>query len=108
LENLVKEGEPCWIEAEYRGEMGGSVLRDLLESRIQGSSLEILRIRNPLALPRNLSGLSEEESLAELDPEEIFARCLEAREIPEEERPRKMNLFRAALRDMREEDLRAE
>ncbi|HOO64539.1 MAG TPA: exonuclease SbcCD subunit D C-terminal domain-containing protein, partial [Synergistaceae bacterium] len=108
LENLVKEGEPCWIEAEYRGEMGGSVLRDLLESHIQGSSLEILRIRNPLALPRNLSGLSEEESLAELDPEEIFARCLEAREIPEEERPRKMNLFRAALRDMREEDLRAE
>ncbi len=108
LENLVKEGEPCWIEAEYRGEMGGSALRDILESRILGSPLEILRIRNPLDVSRRLSGLSEENRLAELDPEDVFARCLEARNVAEKERPGKMAFFRAALRDMLEEDSLAE
>jgi exonuclease SbcD len=108
LDSLAGEGESCWIEVECRDVAGGSVLRERLEERIAGRPLEILRIRTPLDLSRSLGVLSEEECLAELDPEEVFGRCLEAHHIPEEERPRKMNLFRGALRDMREEDLRAE
>ena len=108
LDELARQGEPCWIEVECRESSGGSALRDFLERSIEGTSLEILRIRNPLALSQRLSGLPEESRLAELDPREIFARCLEAHNIPEEERSQKMDFFSAALRDMQEEDSRAE
>ncbi len=108
LDELARQGEPCWIEVECRESAGGSALRDFLERCIEGTSLEILRIRNPLALSQRLSGLPEESRLAELDPREIFARCLEAHNIPEEERSQKMDFFSAALRDMQEEDSQAE
>ncbi len=108
LKELLEENEPCWIEVECREAAGGSALRERLEADMAGSALEILRIRPPLDLPRRLGGLSEEEELGDLDPEEVFVRCLEACGISEEERPRKIDLFRAALRDMWEEDFRAE
>jgi exonuclease SbcD len=108
LFHLGREKEPCWIEVECAAEIGASGLRETLERCIEGTSLEILRIRNPLDLSRRLSGFSEESHLAELDPEEIFLRCLEAREVPEEQHPRKRAFFRAALREMQEEDSQAE
>jgi exonuclease SbcD len=108
LSDLAGERESCWIEVECAAEIGASALREALEQCIEGSSLEILRIRNPLDLSRRLSGFSQECRLAELDPEEIFLRCLEAREIPEEQHPRKRAFFRAALREMLEEDSQAE
>ena len=107
LRELTLHGDNIWIEVVYRGEEIVPDLRERVFAWAAGSKLEILRIKNERALKNVLDGWGNSvpaESLDDLDESDVFLRCLEARSIPESERPGLLNTYREALSSLRSDE----
>ncbi len=87
LDRLLAEAAEAWLEIDYTGADILGDLKERLEARVARSGLEILRLRNHQIVDRVLGVLNPGETLDVLDNDEIFRRCLEAREVPEDQRP---------------------
>lgn len=85
-EQLLERGESVWLEIVHDGHELLGDLRDRLEELTAESSLEVLRISSSRSQGQTLSG-DREETLADLDPVEVFDLCLRKNEVPEEQRP---------------------
>jgi len=85
---LVADKSTAWLEIDYSGTDTPSDLRTRLHQAIEGTSLEILRIKNSSLLKtlRQQTG-NQEEALEDLTATDVFTRCLDAHEVPAEERP---------------------
>lgn len=79
--------ENIWLEIEYDGEELIPNLREKLELEVQATGLEILRIKNQRIREQVIEAQYQEESLQELDVYQVFDRCLDAHQIPLEQRP---------------------
>jgi exonuclease SbcD len=86
IEKLAASGTRAWLEVEITSPAGLTNINARFEELLKGSGLEILRIKNKTAADRALTRLSETETLETLDDADVFARCLETFEVPEEER----------------------
>ncbi len=86
VEALVAGGESVLAELRYTGDEIVPDLAVRMEELVQGSRVELLRVINQRALARLLPGAGERLSLGELEPAEVFERCLEENEVPEEQR----------------------
>jgi len=84
---LKEHGEHIWLEIEYTGEALVENLRELLEQAVEGTQLEILRIKNNRIVEMALHRLDEEDLLENLDVKEVFQRCLDYQRIEEADRP---------------------
>ncbi len=104
---LKAAGSRAWLEVEYNGRDMVNDLRELLDEVVAGSGLEILRIKNARMIERMI-GQVEEETLDDLAPGDVFARCLEAFEVPAEDQEELKNLHDEVIRSLEEEDLNAE
>lgn len=99
---LLKMGQnSIWLEIEYTGEPM-STLRELLEELVQGTQLDILRIKNKALMDRVLSSDKIEESLDDLNESLVFERCLDAFEIPPEERSEYLRSYGEILQTIHE------
>ena len=78
-------GSGAWLEIEPADEVTGD-LRRVLAQAVEGSSLEILRIKNPRLVERVMGRVREDESLDDLSPEEVFERRLDREDLTEDER----------------------
>lgn len=83
-------------------------LRERLETVVEGSRLEILRMKDKRIVERLLEGSRVEETLDDLDLHEVFARCLAVHEIPEEQRPALIRTYQEVLQSIHDEDPGAE
>lgn len=108
IESLIKEESRVWVEIIYNGDEILTDLRERIEEAIQGSSIDVLRIKNNRILDGELFGISEEEMLGELDIDEVFSRCLDANKVPEDQRPELWHTYREVIASLQEEDLLAE
>ncbi|MDR3265849.1 MAG: exonuclease SbcCD subunit D C-terminal domain-containing protein [Synergistaceae bacterium] len=109
LRERVLQGSASWLEIVYDGEELVPNLQERLSAIVAGSHLEILRIKNARAvrsLPDSDSGLCE--TLDELDASDVFSLCLDARSVPDAQRPELLDAYRELLARMDSEDLRAE
>ncbi|MBN2886797.1 MAG: exonuclease SbcCD subunit D C-terminal domain-containing protein [Chromatiaceae bacterium] len=107
LAELVASESAAWLEIVHEGEELIGDLRERLDQAIAGSPLEILRIRAPRPLAGALEPEQIGEQLADLGPEEVFARCLEVSQITEEQRPVLLRAHREILAALHEHDPRA-
>lgn len=105
---LRSAGSSAWLEIDYRGVEPASVVQDTLERAIEGSLLEIRRIRSKRPFTGSLCSAAEDETLQEIDPEAVFVRCLDARGMDEALRPMLMESFREVLHAIHEEGLMTE
>lgn len=105
---LRSAGSSAWLEIDYRGVEPASVVQDTLERAIEGSLLEIRRIRSNRPFTGSLCSAAEDETLQEIDPEAVFVRCLDARGMDEALRPMLMESFREVLHAIHEEGLMTE
>ena len=105
---LRASGSSAWLEIEYRGDEPASAVQEVLEGAVDGSLLEIRRIRSSRSVRDALRQLSENETLEQLDPEAVFLRCLDARGTEESFRPMLMECYREVLRSIDEEDSMSE
>lgn len=97
-----------WLEVIYDGTEVIGDLRERLEAEISGAQMEILRIKNNRIIDRVLGQTHEEETLDDLNVNEVFERCLAAYDVPEEQRPELLRAYRETLSSLYEDDLRAE
>jgi exonuclease SbcD len=108
IAQLKREESQAWLEIEYSGtELRGN-LRDLLEESVLGSQLEITIIKNKRTNDLVLKTINENETLEELDINEVFIRCLDEAEVPEEGRQELTASYHEIVRSLQEEDLQAE
>jgi len=105
---LVDANESVWLEIIYKGEELISDLRERLENLIEDSELLILRIQNTRLIDRVLNSAHSEESLEDLDVNDVFARCLAANEITEAQQVDLLHTYQQTLSSLHNDDTQAE
>ncbi|RLA40696.1 MAG: exonuclease sbcCD subunit D, partial [Gammaproteobacteria bacterium] len=108
LLTLVDSTEPVWLEVIYNGDDIVSDLRERLEALTKGSELLILRIQNTRLIDRVLNSSHTDESLEDLDVDDVFARCLAAHEIPDSQQAELLHSYQQTLSSLHNDDLQAE
>lgn len=97
-----------WLEVIYEGDEIMGDLRERLEAAISGTRMEILRIKNNRIIDRVLGQIHEEETLDDLNVNDVFERCLAAHDVPEEQRPELLRAYQEAVSSLYEDDAQAE
>jgi exonuclease SbcD len=97
LEALADARDEAWVELEITGGFSGLNITEHFKTLTEGSALEILRIKNQLLMERTLGKADESETLENLDPSIVFDRCLDAFEVPDDDRSALTATYREAL-----------
>lgn len=108
LQTLTAADSRAWLEIEYTGDEVIGDLRDRLDQAISGTTMEILRIRNSRLVDSVLGRMHAEETLDDLDVEEVFLRRLARAALPEEQQQELLATYRETLSSLHDDDLRAE
>lgn len=105
LEKLNDTEIPIWLEIIYEGNEILSDLRERLDQAIAGPRLEILRARNNRVIERALTPVHNEETLDEMDLNEVFTRCLDAHDVPETQRESLLKTYQEVLTMLEQQEL---
>lgn len=97
-----------WLEIIYEGDEVIGDLRESLESETSGTQMEILRIKNNRIIDRVLGQIQEEETLDDLNVNDVFERCLAVHDVPENQRPEMLQAYQETLSSLYEDDVLAE
>lgn len=97
-----------WVEVIYEGEEVIGGLRERLETAVSGTGVEILRIKNNRIIDHVLGQIHEEETLDDLDVNDVFERCLAVHEVPEDQRPELLRAYQETVSSLYEDDVKAE
>jgi exonuclease SbcD len=108
ITHLVEAESDSWLEIIYEGSEVIGDLRGQLENLVAGSQIEILRIKDSSAVVRAMSVLEASESLEDLDVYDVFSRCLEAGNVPDDQRKPLTLCYREAITAMQQHDANAE
>jgi len=79
-----------------------------LEEEVAGTAIEILRVRNSRVIDRALSRSDDEESLDDLQVDEVFERCLAQHAVPASQWPELLQSYREIVAALAAADPRAE
>ncbi|WP_028323496.1 exonuclease SbcCD subunit D C-terminal domain-containing protein [Desulfatirhabdium butyrativorans] len=105
---LSAAGSSVWLEIVYDGEEIVGDLRERLDKAIQGTKLEILRVKNNRIAEQVLGQYWKEETLDDLSENDVFERCLDFHEVSEEQRPELLRAYREIVISLHEDDSRAQ
>jgi exonuclease SbcD len=114
LQNLVQENISTWVEVIYTGDEIVPDLREQLEHCVNAdhtnaqSPVTILRIKNQRSSALLSNSNSAQQTLDDLTPQEVFEKCLQAREVPDAQRPALQLAWQEILQQLHEHDTRAE
>ena len=105
---LKEKGESAYIEIEYTAPEMVTNLSEQCEELVKDSNLTILRIRNRQFIQRVMASMQVQETLEDLNPEEVFTRCLDTFAVTEGERQPLRDAYHEILLEMHDEDTLAE
>lgn len=108
IEQLKAEQSNAWLEIEYTGTEIVSNLRDLLDETLSNSELEVLRIKNRRLMERVIHSEMDEETLDDLNPDDVFVRCLTAFEVDEAEQTELIEAYQEIIQELQDSDKNAE
>ena len=104
IDQMRFENSSAWLEIEYTGNEATGTLRDILESAVSDTSMEVRRIKNRQLIQKLIEMSGREEELDDLDEKEVFLRCLDSFEVPEDEREELLSAYSEILNMINEED----
>ena len=108
IHELKSKGSDAWLEIEYTGTEIAGNLRELIDEAVADTTMEILRIKNKRVVERVISRTCEDETLDDLNVNDVFIRCLNTCEVPEDDRPALIQSYKETIQRMQEEDLNEE
>lgn len=108
LKELCETQPQAWLEVIYDGDEVIGDLRERLEAVIAHTEIEILRVKNLRVFDQVLGQMHQEETLDDLNVNEVFERCLVQNQVPEQQRPELMQAYQEVLESIFEEDTRKE
>jgi len=98
----------AWLEIAYEGDKVIGDLRERLDTAIAGTKMEILRIKDNRIIDRVLGQTHDEETLDNLNINDVFERCLAVHEVPDDQRPELLRAYQETISSLHEDDTRAE
>jgi exonuclease SbcD len=107
IENLKSQNKSGWLEIELTF---GDVVTDLIQqinNVLKDTNLEALLIKNKIIEQRILSQANINETLEDLNPEDVFVRCLDANEVSQEAREHLMFSYNEIVSQIVENDSNA-
>ena len=105
---LSTTNSDAWIEVIYEGEEVIVNLSERLDAAIKDTQMEILRVKNTRIIERVMGQTHEDETLDDLDVNDVFERCLDVHEVLEEQRPELLRTYQETLSSLYEDDNQAE
>ena len=108
IHELSATDSPSWLEIVYDGSEVIGDLRERLEAAISGTQMEILRIKDNRIVDRVLGKAHEEETLDDLNVNDVFERCLAAQDVPEEQRAELLQTYKETVSSLYEDDVQAQ
>ncbi len=108
IEELKREKSTAWLEIEYTGKDIIPNLSGLLDGAMEGTGMEILRIKNRRIMDRMSPRTGKDETLDDLDEMEVFALCLDAFEVLDEDRKELTDCYSEIIKALHEEDVNAQ
>ena len=87
LHSLKKSQQSVWLEVVYDGQEVVGDLSEKIAELVNDSRLEVLRIKNQQKRDQVMQSQRMDESLEELNPTQVFERCLIAHQVLEEQKP---------------------
>lgn len=111
LQALLADGESTWVEIIYTGTDIVPDLREKLLAALADDTerlITLLRVKNQRITLRTLHAKESEQTLDDLSPQEVFQRCLDAHEVPGEQRPELLHLYLDILKQVQEIDAKAQ
>ena len=105
---LSATGFQGWLEVIYEGDEIIGDLCERLEAIITDTQMEILRVKNSRIFDRVLGQIHEEETLDDLNVNDVFERCLAVHEVPDDQRLELLRAYQETLSSLYEDDLQAE
>lgn len=97
---LVEDKSNAWLEVDYTGAELMGDLRQQLEQLVEGTGLELLRIKNNRIMNLALCQSQTEENLGDLQPEEVFIRCMAARQVPDDQQKELLLTYQELLNSL--------
>lgn len=110
LTNLVNRDESIWVEVDYTGQEIITNLQQELQTIVISTQVELIKIHNSQLLTQILSSAEYDEGieLSDLTPEQVFDKCLNINNIPEEQQEELKDCFAQIMQDLVTHDMRAE
>ncbi|HKM14296.1 MAG TPA: exonuclease SbcCD subunit D C-terminal domain-containing protein [Marinospirillum sp.] len=108
LSQLKIEQSTAWLEIELTSQEVVADLREQIETAIQGSTMEVRRIKNKQVIDQVLRSVAVGESLDNLTVEQVFLRRLASRELTKADQQALTASFAEIVRDIHETDSHAE
>ena len=102
---LKSEDSRAWLEIEYTGkEIVGELLNQSCYEAIAETNMEIRRIKNKRIVERLISQLGEDETLDDLNMNDVFIRCLDSYEVLSDERPELIQSYKEIITSLYDEN----
>ena len=108
IELLKQEKSSAWLEIEYTGSEIIGNLPQMIDEVLLDSNMEIRRIKNKRVVERIISTFSDNETLDDLEVGDVFNRCLDAFDVPAEDREELTVSYNEIIRSLHEDDLNKE
>src|SRR5690606_16369648 len=87
----------AWLEIIYQGLEVMGDLRVRLDAAIDGTGMEILRVKNNRIIERVLGQMHDQQTLDDLSTNEVFERCLAVHQVPPAQRPALLHAYQEIL-----------
>ncbi|MDY0361520.1 MAG: exonuclease SbcCD subunit D C-terminal domain-containing protein [Desulforegulaceae bacterium] len=108
IEELKAKKSSAWLEIEYTGSEVSGNLRQSIEEKIENTDMEIRRIKNKKIIESLKSSAKHEQTLDDLDVNQVFEKCLEAFEVNLEDKNDLISAYNHILSEIFTEDKNAE
>ena len=104
LSELVLSNQEIFVEIIYDGETLINNLQEICENLITESQIHLVKIKNKRIYDRVSQSLIENETLEEIDSTEVFKRCMQVNDIPEEMQAGLMDTFSEVIAYFNQKD----
>ena len=108
LQELGRARTSVWLEVFYDSAEVIGDLRSRLDTAVEGTELEVLAVKNTRLVQSVLGQIHADETLDDLDPGDVFERCLETHAVPGDQREGLRAAYREIMQQINDVDERAE
>lgn len=108
IDELLLSGSKAWLEIEYTGTEIVTDLREQIDAALAGSAMECQRIKNRRVLDGAMARAFADETLDDLNIQDVFVRCLDQNEISDADRAELIAAYQDIVRSLEEADPRVE
>lgn len=97
-----------WLEVIYDGTEVIGDLRERLETAVSDTQMEIVQIKKDNSSNRVLGQIHSDETLDDLDVNDVFERCLAVHDVAEDQRAELLLAYQETISSLYEDDMQAE